>query len=286
MNPKLKKQLKTYAGVAGALLAADKVSGQVVHVVFPNDSVLEDTSQADWGSSEFLFDVDSNQLDDFKFKIAWYWGSTTNGGFRGNFALPINGNSIIAGQQCFSWKGYDPTNWPIHDGNTGDIINYAENWKSEEMPFEVVYQAWTHIYDCGNWPKNSIMKFRINKNNDYYYGWMRLSIILQRKIIIKDFAYQTQPNVPMIAGDTTDLAAVNYFNPCEITIGQQQHTLHIYSNQNLNNSDLKLYDLTGRLHYTEIINGFENKIEFSKKGIYILEIIGNDIVFRKKVFVY
>jgi len=41
---------------------------------------------------------------------------------------------------------------------------------------------------------------RIFKDGNYYYGWARLSVLGSERMIIKDYAYNSTPNAPILAG--------------------------------------------------------------------------------------
>ena len=119
-----------------------------------------------------------------------------------------------------------------------------------------------------------------------HYAWMRVEL-LNFSVIIKDYAYQSQPNVPMLACDTTNLATgFSEYNHQQFYFSQQNNSINISSFQKLSDANISVYDLLGKEILQQPFEGKETTITIDKKGIYFVEVNSEKGIFRKKFFIY
>lgn len=107
-------------------------------------------------------------------------------------------------------------------------------------------------------------------------------------LVIHDYAYELKCEISIeagdIIGDTT--VGIESLNTLDATIYCYNSTIHIHLFEDLNNAQVYVYDLTGRVIYRN--NLIQQNTEFDlkvNKGNYIIEIISNNKKFSQCVFV-
>jgi hypothetical protein len=139
---------------------------------------------------------------------------------------------------------------------------------------------------CGENDKYLGLKFLIGANT--HYGWARLDVPLAASSgsgwVLKDVAYNSTPDAPILAGQTTSLG-IEDDNLSKIKIIGLNKSIGIY---NLNEAaNYKLFSMTGQEVLKGITNNKDYVIEASTlaSGVYIVELgdTKSDAVFRKKV---
>lgn len=165
-------------------------------------------------------------------------------------------------------------------------------------------------YNYGNWINSTDhflgIKFFVN---DYpYYGWIRMAVFLNEtkaSCTIKDFAYQTSPDTPILAGDkgeTGTSKSTSNRNEKEITNKSSEIKVTpnpISSTAKINFSiskpgkvSLNLYAISGRLVKTISEKTFtegNHQITLDTKdlnaGIYFIRLKSDDLIGTKKFVV-
>lgn len=131
----------------------------------------------------------------------------------------------------------------------------------------------------GNWQTNATDKylgFRFKKPTgaDWYYGWLRLTIApAAASFTVKAWAYQTQENVAIAAGDASasGVIAVNYNN--DIRLVTKNNTVYFMNLEPGRRYMVVIADLNGRTVRTRSIIEEENiEIADLPGGTYILQI--------------
>jgi type IX secretion system substrate protein len=210
MNKKLQKQIKAYAGLAGVLIAADKANGQVVYVDINPDTLL-DTDL----NTFIVFDMNQDGQNDFYFDT-WGFNSPTAGSNNGMFhngSISINGynnNQVLKGN-TFGCVPF-PNAFPLNQGDSIPSANQLnsfvhsakfENWQNIfYSPGVPTYQV---CYNAISPPVQDVyigVKFDIN--GQFHYGWFKVEL-QGHAVLIKEYAYELQPNVPMVVCDSTNL---------------------------------------------------------------------------------
>ncbi|MBK7035135.1 MAG: hypothetical protein IPH42_02020 [Bacteroidetes bacterium] len=89
--------------------------------------------------------------------------------------------------------------------------------------------------------------------NCYHYGWIRLDVKDSgRELVIKDFAYETECDHPIVAGDTISYVDVEDENKLDAVVYSFENTIYINVSE-LQKLEIDIYDLTGRLIYSKIM---------------------------------
>jgi len=288
MNNSLKKQIKTYTGIAGALLAADKASGQIVYHDINPDTIVS-SLPANSGYHYYKIDVTGDSIMDFGFRLYSdknVWGGVVDG-FAQITVTPFGYNkllddSIVCPGYLYSWKIFAPVRLSV-----GDTIKKGNNWrkKNRQLMFGINWSSGT-FSTCGDWGPALVDRFlgiNIFKNNKRYFGWMRISVLNQNTIVVKDYAYNSTPGGSIIAGSII-VPSEKLLDDYSIT--SSNNNILVESFLDLQKSQIYVYDLLGKLIVSQAFSGTQTEISIDKKGIYIVEISSDKSVIRKKVYVY
>jgi len=292
-----KFSLLQYSTAAVALLGVTAASSQVIYTDIDPDVVLDEPDEM------FGIDLDDDGLNDFNFfnesfSTTVFYGDLANvkALFVGAFDTMQNG---IAGSTGFLSGGGGYTYyWPyaLPNGNVVDenLIFFNSNYQSlvaikykTDVPFILPQGNWTSFY-TGIEHINQYIAIRfVDTENNRRYGWIRCSVIDSgRTLIIHDYAYEMQPDYPIIAGDT-----ISYVNVHE------QHTLNatvysfgnnVFINLNTNSSvHLRIADLTGNLIVERKLNTQFSIIDMGNysTGMYVMNLTQDDKQLTKKIII-
>ena len=293
-----KFSLIEYSCLAGVFISLNsKSTAQVISTDIEPDIEL----QFD-GETAFI-DMDNNGTNDFAFlKTSNSWTTYTTSGF----SYILIKNALYAGPYivdnevaCY----YD-----THSGTSilrpyalstetiiGDNLNF-ENWGLQLLALNVSTDLGIILDWAGSWWKPWLPEIEdhylgvhfVDNDENYHYGWIRCSVLDSvEKLVIKDFAYETLPNYPIKAGDTTHFVAINNLeNSLDATVYSFNKCIYIQI-EIFQNAELIIYDLNGK----QIINEFlQNKSESISMinypaGVYLVTLLNDGKRFDKKVFI-
>ncbi|HKR06240.1 MAG TPA: T9SS type A sorting domain-containing protein [Bacteroidia bacterium] len=293
MTKNLQKQIKAYAGVAGLLLAADKTNGQVVYVDINPDTVL--SAYGINTIENFYLDLNGDTANDFRFLAERFIYSGSNSvSFIVNGLLVINftNNAVLGECQQPPFCSSTGSNWVPKRLNQGDTISPNTWHNASAEGLYSVYSSTGWFYALGNWVPLSDnymgLKFKISGQD--HYGWIHIEVTNKNEMILKGYAYQSQPNIGLRGGDTaTVITAISsaqeqYQNP--IAIFSESQIVKIHSLIALKNATAAVYDLLGKEIFNKSFTGNETSFTIDKKGIYFVEVKSEKGISRKKVFIY
>jgi hypothetical protein len=217
------------------------------------------------GSIGVLLDLDNNSVDDFNIDLFRDVSST----WQEVHCFP---NQVLrsSGNQ-----------WALAMQN-GDYIGNPGDW----YQFGALLLYYGVHY--GNWfvGDDKCIGIRLSVSSQFHYGWIHVEIVASNSFKVKDYAYQSQPNVPMLACDTTNLATWIHESKSYFNFSQLNNSIHISSFQNLNHANISVYDLLGKEILQQQFEGKETTIKIDKKGIYFVEVKSAKGISRKKIFIY
>lgn len=144
----------------------------------------------------------------------------------------------------------------------------------------------------GNWNTHLTGLFagvRLTKNNQEYYGWIRIKMVNEEKFIVTDMALGV-PFMNIVAGDTTAMGAISLnesiSQDIELWTVNDQLLIENRSDQNY---DLRLFDLSGsNILDQEAIEEKDFRVSTANwtNGVYIAAIRQeNGKIFRRKILV-
>jgi hypothetical protein len=132
------------------------------------------------------------------------------------------------------------------------------------------------------------LKFPLTGEN-YCYGWIRCDVKDNgRTLIIKDYAYETTPDYPIVAGDTlhySDVVDTNSDNPVFV----YSHNENIYVNLKVSaDARISVTNLSGQeiIRYETIELMSTIDMTSVPHGMYIVTVEFKNILYANKVVIY
>jgi hypothetical protein len=270
----------------------------VVYTDVDPDVLLDEAGES-WG-----FDLDADGLNDFNFFNKSFTTTVWNGAqgeisaiFAGAFDTLVNG---LAGYTAY-YSGYGgSTYFRPHALPENMLINqylnfYNANYQTIAM---IVYEPDfpPTTIRRGNWYPwygeditNHFLGFRFTDEEAVQrYGWIRCSVIDSgRTLIIHDYAYELQPDYPILAGDT--ISYVN-INEQENTLNASVHSFgkSIYMHiKDFNNTQAVIYDVTGKEIFRKELEDTYSTIDMSNysTGMYLATLKQGDKFYHKKIHI-
>ncbi|MBK7443842.1 MAG: T9SS type A sorting domain-containing protein [Bacteroidetes bacterium] len=295
--------LNRYSRMAGIFLLLHKeASSTVVVTDVDPDTVINLDGEF------YLLDMDNNLINDFiifKDSGVYYYEdySSTSVRFRefiGAGPQATIQNKLLGGHYYNSWNGaeyYQP-----YDLSAGELISPEGQFYNAEVQvicaghFINFYSAPAFDFGPGYWKDFDFegvddrylgVSF-VDEDNNRYYGWVRCSTADSMKAItIHEYAFENEPNKPILAGDTISYVDINTLPNTEaISIYSFENQIHI---QLMNNQDatVNIYDIKGNKIFFEQINRNSEIINMDNfaAGIYVVSVKQGENVVTKKVIV-
>lgn len=144
----------------------------------------------------------------------------------------------------------------------------------------------------GNWSgvSDKYLGLRFKINNQWHYGWARLNVDLYgTSITLKDYAYESQPDVQILAGDMGTTSINTELNEHEFSIYfPDKNKLCVESNINIvPNTIIAIYNFKGQTIKAEKVNDKKTILDLSNyvNGIYLLRIYNRYESYSKKILI-
>lgn len=150
---------------------------------------------------------------------------------------------------------------------------------------DTVYGIWGSLADY-------YLGLRLLQSGQTYYGWVRLSVevtLAHASLIVKDYAYNSIPDAPILAGQIITGIAEN-ISSSSIALYPNPASKHFTIALGSNNKkvDVAITDMTGKIFYSTTLNDaqkLEVNTEDFVEGIYVVKIQTADFIVAKKLVV-
>ncbi|MFP5471457.1 MAG: T9SS type A sorting domain-containing protein [Bacteroidia bacterium] len=200
MNTSLKKQLKRYSALSSASIAFLNTAHSQV--------VVTDVLYQGLPNSVYDIDLDNNGVVDFRLEHSSE-GPFTNTSYSYYITLlkidGVNDNKIL--MSYFNSFGYAGRLYSMENINDTNYFNISANIiYSDGLAFTAPKGNWL-FGDCSTQDKYMGVNFDIDGAN--HYGWIRLSTKLDFTYYISNWAYETQPDTPIVTPAITNKSATN-----------------------------------------------------------------------------
>ncbi len=132
---------------------------------------------------------------------------------------------------------------------------------------------------------------RLLQSGQTYYGWIRLRVDVTTgyaSIIIRDYAYNSIPNQPILAGQTiaTGIIENSFASSINLFPNPANNHLTIDLGNNYKKAEVTITDITGKIIYTTLSRNTQN-VEVNTQefatGIYVVQIQSEDLIETKKL---
>lgn len=295
MKKQLLKKLSTF--IVTAMLFSVSANAQIVYTDVIPDSTMTCIGIGLPCTNNYNLDPDNDAITDFILTV-FYHNPPQLGGptFSYVTADPLNGNAVkdslvntlnvsiplqfnavidsnLLLNQSWQTSGSHSLKYGQYDGGLSN---------------DTVWGLWDSLSDY-------YLGLRLLQSGQTHYGWVRLRVDATHSyasLIVKDYAYNTIPNQPILAGQTTATgiiensfaASINLFpNPAtnQLIIDNGQWTIE----------NVAIHDLTGREVYNEnqqtSNSNLAIRIDVSKfpAGVYSVQIQSADFIATKKLVV-
>ena len=132
---------------------------------------------------------------------------------------------------------------------------------------------------------------QLDVSSQKYYGWLRLNVASGAvSFTVKDYAYNTIPDQPILAGQTITTGIIENSFASSINLFPNPADNHVTIALGSNNKkvEVTIADITGKVIYTTIITDTQmievNTYDFAE-GIYIVQIQSADFIGTKKLVI-
>lgn len=290
--------LLQYSISAAAVLSTAAVYSQVVYTDIDPDVVLDEPDEM------FGIDLDDDGLNDFNFfnesfttYIPYAGDAQVNAIFVGVFDTMLNG---VAGSTLYFSAGPGYTYYTPFALQQGEIIGesiafYNDNYQTMArtdviigLPSISSHQGNWNPYLWGYKLEDYIGFHFTDEESIQRYGWIRCSVIDSgRTLIIHDYAYESQPDYPILAGDTVSYVRINeLINTLDAIVYSFNRNIYIHKNEYQKTEIFITDPLGNKVISTELVNELTT-IDMSNfsTGIYLVNLIQNDKRFTKKLFI-
>lgn len=205
-------------------------------------------------------------------------------------ASPLNGSSIIT----------DISGYPL-EMNLNELIDSNGSWRdtTNQTLLRKTYAGITYVLtsSSGNWmyATNGFLGLKIVSGTQTYYGWVRLNIGIDvtpslGTYRIIDYAYNTIPDQPILAGQTiaTGIIENSFATSINLFPNPASDHLTIVLPQTNEKVDVSIADITGKIIYSTTVSETQKldvNTEGFATGIYIVQIQSGEFIATKKLVV-
>lgn len=165
--------------------SSNLIYSQIAYSNLEPDSIFKTSYGGPVDGSNYLnLDINGDAINDVAIIIHYSYGDQSAS------VQPLNNTAIIYD------AGYADTL------NIFDTISAFSNWSTEQL--SLTYLNTYNSQLAGKWAdvNNKFLGVRFVDGSNVFYGWVRLEVKGPNiEITVKDFAYNTQPNQPIIAGE-------------------------------------------------------------------------------------
>ncbi len=191
-----------------------------------------------------------------------------------NVSIPLQFNTVIDNNLLLnqSWQTSGPQILKngVFDGGSDDVV----------------WGLWDSLTDY-------YLGLRILQSGQAYYGWVRLRVdisIYYASVIIKDYAFNSIPNQPILAGQTVATGIIENSFASSMNLFPNPASNHLTIDLGSNNKKFQvtIADITGKVMYTTMATETQ-KVEVNTndfaEGIYVVQIQSEEFIEKKKFII-
>ena len=287
----MKKQLlkKLSAFIFTAMLFSASANAQIVYTDVTPDQVISATTVP--SMEDYNIDLNNDGISDYKISCSRSGGTCPldpSSRLYINFISDsaLNSNAVVTGTSI-TYPLAMNFNDSISSGLSFSSFGYLRR-NTSGGPCTGTFGVWSYSID-------RYLGLKLIVGGNTYYGWARMQIDVVTGIpscTIKDYAYNSIPNQPILAGETGTVptgifensfaASINLFpnpanNHLSITLGSDNKKVEV-----------AIADITGKIVYTTSVYETNmigvNTSEFAE-GVYLVQIQSGEFIETKKFIV-
>ena len=263
------------------ILLQRPAAAEVIYTDINPDTVLD-------AAAEFYsLDIDNNGTFDFAFLNT---SGTTYDFTLGSLTL----QSLLAGPMVLSDAIAGISHYYFYDGgyrflpsalSSESLIGSDLTWQEVGIQY-LAWSTYTGVYDnhCNHcdWANDTLIETKdkylglrfLGDDNNQHYGWVRCDVLdFGQTLVIKDYAYETESNYPILAGSKETYQNINS-NILSGNIYASGNIVYVnISSRPELDFTLNIYDISGRCVYQKNLHESRNSILTSlTTGIYLVEV--------------
>ena len=287
----MKKQLlkKLSAFIITAMMFSASANAQIVYTDVIPDSTMYCDAPLNPCTKNYNLDLNNDANNDF-ILTSQALNFMTGLPFRNSvYVSPLNGNAVID-----TLVSSDTVSIPLQLNAVIDSnLSLQQSWQASGLNSlkDTAYGGSGH----GLWNNLSdyYLGLRLLQSGQTYYGWVRLRVNVTSSyasVIVRDYAYNSIPNQPILAGQTIATGIMENSSASSINLFPNPATNHftIALGSNNKNVEVTIADITGKIIYsttTVDTQSIEINTEDFAAGIYVVQIQSADFIAMKKLIV-
>lgn len=280
-------KLARFSAVAGAVIAGGSVNAQLVYTDV-NPDIIVDTA-----SGPYDLDFNGDVVADLSLMVVHQAGAGTYSGFTYTYQGSAAAVQTPAGNGVLMIASGSSSSMVVAPMNNGDLIDNAAQFASSgalgvDVLVTIPVISYTYQFSQGAWlgvsDKFLGVKFMIGANT--HYGWARLDVSAGADTIrVKDYAYNQNADLPLLAGQTVGLDGVAVDN--KVTIKTTLNEAYINVTPDLIGGRIAFVNMAGQEVKSVEITDINTKVPFEgiETGIYMVAAQFESGSVTKKVYV-
>lgn len=260
---RLTNRISNYSALAAGTLLASGAGAQVVYTDVNPDVTINATG------TSYVLDLNNDFTPDFNI-ILNYSSSTYSGGSTGGIIISAYNTNQVAFQTSYGLS----SQYNVAIGfATNNLIESSTSWRQDALVagFSVYGTA---SYFGGEWAGNGdlYLGLQLDVGGSVHYGWCRMNVAADGKsFIVKDYAYETTPDVPIYAGNTNSFTSIQGNPDGRLDIVAVDGGLFLKTSEQVEVESVQIHDLAGQLVLQEDAPAADQLIELSglDTGIYV-----------------
>lgn len=276
----MKKQLlnKGYVFIFTVMLFSISANAQMVYTdVNPDDTTSQGT-----------YNLDLNNDGTTDFEITHSIITIICNGPKANRYIRV---TPLGTNQVSSYSVNNATKMALNANIDASVLTWNDS-ANQLMAYRTHSLACTPAYSGGQWLSavDGYLGLKLNSGGNTYYGWARLNTSDANSFTIIDYAYNSIPNQPILAGEGQPIISGIIENSfvSSITLFPNPATNHLTISLESHHKKVQvtIVDMTGKIIYTATAREeqmLEVNTEAFAAGIYAVQIQTEDFIGTKKL---
>lgn len=283
----LDKKLLNYVSASAAMLATGAAANaQVIYTDITPDDVISNTQNSGaWQISTIDFNNDAIM----DFMVA---NNSISSGPNFSVAVPYaTGSSCAGGNPNNEILGSMPSNYNyVHKLAMNDAIGTAGPWLGTNcvqgtLGYRTSGGASPYGEEWNNGVTDGYMGVKFEAGGNIYYGWARMDVSAdQLTVTIKDYAYESAPNTPILAGDM-GASAVSEVVADQVAVYNNNNQVTVKVKQELTNGMMQVLSSEGRIVKEFAVNNGTQVFDLNDvaAGLYVVNVTFEEGVLTQKI---
>ena len=258
--------------------------------IFANAQIVyTDVNPDSLTSGYYNLDLNNDGTTDFTFRIydstARCFNHWPPKGSKGSQISTSTSNQIV--DTVFPYPNQLNLNTTIGNGTrfwSNAAFQTLSKWSRPSCVVPNIYSGYW------NTPGDHYLGLKLIVGADTLFGWIRLKVSTEM-ITIRDYAYNSIPNQPILAGDTGRLQTSIHEMQSSINFNLSPNPAHdnftLTLNQAPSNATIQIFNTVGKIIYNEALNKKQETINSNQfsSGVYFVRVSNRKKQLIKKLII-